>query len=52
MSASVLKIFDPERPIRMKTNASDLVIKTCLSQKYNEWWHFVVYFWRKLSSAE
>ena len=52
INASVLKIFNSEWPIWMKTNASDLVIKTCLNQKYNKWWHFVIYFSKKLLSAE
>ena len=33
-------------------NASDLIIKTCLNQKYYKWWHFVIYFSKKLSSTK
>ena len=36
----------------MKTNASDLVIKACLSQKSDEKFHFIAYFSRKLLSAK
>ena len=52
INASVLKIFDSEWSIRMKTNASDLIIKACLNQKYNKRWHFIIYFSKKLLLTE
>ena len=49
---SVLKMFDTEKSVRLKIDASDLIIKTCISQKHDDKWHSVIYLSRKLSSAE
>ena len=48
----VLKIFDPEKPIRIKTDASNLAIRACLSQEYDKNWHPIAYLSRKLSAAK
>ena len=48
----ILKIFNPKKSIRIETNVSDITIKTCLYQKYNGKWHSMIYFSRKLTSAE
>ena len=48
----VLKIFDPEKPIQIETDASDLAIGACLSQEYDKNWHPIVYLSRKLSAAK
>ena len=48
----VLKIFDPEKPIQIETDASDLAIGACFSQKYDKNWHPIAYLSRKLSAAE
>ena len=49
---SVLKMFDTEKSIRLKIDASDLAIKTCISQKHDDKWHSIIYLSRKLSSAK
>lgn len=48
----VLKMFDPSKPGRMETDASDQVIGACYTQEHDGKWHPVVYYSRKLSSAE
>ena len=48
----MLKIFDPEKPIRIETDASDLAIEAYLSQKYDKNWHPIAYFSKKLSAAK
>ncbi len=48
----VLKMYNPRLPIRIETDASDLAIGACLSQKYEDMWHPVAYLSRKLSPAE
>ena len=49
---SIFKMFDTEKSIRLKIETSDLIIKTCINQKYDDKWHSIIYFWRKLSSTE
>ena len=49
---SVLKMFDTKKSIRLKIDASDLVIEACINQKHDDKWYSVIYFSRKLSSAE
>ena len=49
---SILKMFDTTKSIRMKIDASNLIIKTCLNQKYEEKQHFITYYSKKLSSIE
>jgi hypothetical protein len=48
----VLKMFDFKKSERMKTDASDLVIGACFNQLYENMWHSVAYYFRKLSSAK
>ena len=48
----ILKIFDPKKPSRMETDASDLAIGACWMQEHDSKWHPVVYISRKLSLAE
>jgi len=52
MSNPVLKLFDPTKPIRIETDASDLAVGACLCQEYDKKWHPVAYYSRKLSPAE
>ncbi len=52
INKSVLKMFDSSKSIRIETNASDLAIDACLSQEYEDKWHSMTYYSRKLSSAE
>jgi len=52
MSNLVLKLFNPTKSIRIKTDASDLAVGACLSQEYKRKWHPVAYYSRKLSPAE
>jgi len=47
----VLELFDPMKPIRIETDASDLAVGACLSQEHDKW-HSVAYHSRKLSPAE
>ena len=48
----VLKLFDPQKPVRLETDASDLAIGACLSQEYDGKWHPVAFYSRKMSLAE
>ena len=52
LEASILKIFNSRKPIRIETNVSDMTIGACLCQKYDDKWHSVAYFSRKLTPAE
>jgi len=47
-----LKIYQPELPTRVKTDALDFVLKTCLLQKYSEVWHPVAYYSQKITPLE
>ena len=48
----VMRMFDPKKPVRLETDASDLAIGACISQEYDGKWHPVAYLSRKLSPAE
>ena len=48
----VLKMFDPKKPLRLETDASDLAIGACLCQEHDSKWHPIAYLSRKLSPAE
>jgi hypothetical protein len=52
LKESVLKMFDLKRSGRMEIDASDLVIGACFSQLYEDMWHSVAYYSRKLSPAK
>ena len=45
-------MFDLEKNIRMKIDASDLTIETCILQMHDEKWHSITYFSKKLTSVE
>jgi hypothetical protein len=45
-------MFDLKKLERMKTDASDLVIDACFNQLYEDIWHLVAYYFRKLLSAK
>ena len=49
---SIFKMFDTEKSIRLKIDASNLIIETCINQKQNDKWHSITYFSRKFSSAK
>ena len=48
----VLKMFDPKKPIQIKTDAFDLAIGACLSQEHNKQWHPIAYLSRKFLPAK
>ena len=49
----MLQFFNPAKPIRIETDASDLTIGAYLLQpKDNGKWHPIAYYSRKMSSAE
>jgi hypothetical protein len=52
LKKSVLKMFDLKKSERMKTDALDLVIDACFNQLYEDMWHSVTYYFRKLSLAK
>ena len=52
ISASILKLYDPKKEIKIETHASNLTIKACLNQKYNGKQHSVAYLSKKLLSAK
>jgi hypothetical protein len=45
-------MFDSRKLKRMKTDALDLIINTCFNQLYEDMWHLVTYYFRKLLLAE
>jgi len=47
-----LRIYQPELPTRVKTDALDFALKTCLLQKYSEVWHLVAYYSCKMTPPE
>ena len=47
-----LKMFNIQKSIKIKIDASDLAIETYLSQKYKEKWHFITYYSKKLLLIE
>jgi len=48
----ILKIYQPELLIRVKTDASDFVLKACLLQKHGKVWHPVAYYSQKMTPLE
>jgi len=48
----ILKIYQPELPIKVETNALDFALKACLLQKHNEVWHPVAYYSQKMTPLE
>jgi len=46
---SILKIYQPELLIRVKTDTLDFALKTCLLQKYSKIWHLVAYYSQKMT---
>ena len=51
-TAPVLRTYDPEKPLRMETDASDEAIGACLLQEHNGNWHPIAYYSRKMIPAE
>ena len=51
-SAPVLKHFDPDRPIRIHTDASGFAISGIVSQLHDSHWHPVAFYSRKCTPAE
>ncbi len=51
-SAPVLRMFDPNKPIQIETDASDFAIGMCLTQEFNGKRHPIAYHSRKMSPAE
>ncbi len=48
----LLKTFDPEKPLRIETDASDLAIGACITQQHEGRWHPLAYHSRKMTPAE
>ena len=48
----LLRMFDPTKAVTIETDASDMAIGACLSQKHDERMHPVAYYSRSLSPAE
>ena len=49
---SIFKMFDTKKSIRLKIDASDLIIEICINQEHDDKWHSIIYLSRKFSSAE
>ena len=45
-------MFDSKKSICIETDASDFTIEEYLTQEYKKKHHFIVYHFRKMSSAE
>ncbi len=54
LTASLLRHFDSDRKIKLKTNASRFAISRIISQMNEtfEQWHSIAYWFRKMTSAE
>ena len=52
IKAPVLKQFDLKLPIFVKTDAFKFAVSDILSQKHDDYWHSVKFFFKKLDSAE
>jgi transposase InsO family protein len=52
ISAPVLRHYDPDRKLRMETDASGSAYAGILSQKWEDGWHPIAYFSRKFSGPE
>ena len=48
----VLRTFEPGKPIRIETDASDTAIGACLRQRFDGKWHPIAYHSRKMTDAE
>ena len=51
INAPMLKLYDPEKEIRIETNVLNLTVEACLSQEHDGKQHSVAYLSKKLSSA-
>jgi transposase InsO family protein len=52
ISAPVLRHYDPQRKLRMETDASGTAYAGILSQQWKDGWHPIAYFSRKFSGPE
>ena len=52
ITAPVLHHYDPDRKLRMETDASGTACAGILSQKWKDRWHPITYFSRKFSGPE
>ncbi|KAL3696638.1 hypothetical protein R1sor_010714 [Riccia sorocarpa] len=52
LHAPILKWYDPSRPIKVATDASGSTVGAVLQQEWEDGWHPVAYFSRKLLPAE
>jgi hypothetical protein len=54
ITTSLLRHFDSNRKIKLETDASDFAISKIISQLNEEieQWHFIIYWFRKMTSAE
>jgi hypothetical protein len=50
--ASMLKIFDPKKPIQIETDASDYALGACLTQEHDGKRYPIAYYSRQMSPAE
>ena len=51
-TAPMLRMFDTKIPIELETDASDLAIGACLTQRHENRRHPVAYYSRKITQAE
>ena len=52
MKKFTLKIFDINKNVKIKIDASNLIIKACLNQEHDDKWHSMTYFSRKFTSTK
>ena len=51
-SAPVLKVYDPELPVQVKSDASGTAVGAVLEQQHGDVWHPVEYFSKRLNDTE
>jgi len=47
-----LKVYQPELPTRIETDALDFALGTCLLQKHSKVWHLITYYSQKMTPPE
>ena len=52
LSAPVLKVYDPELPIRVQSDASKIAVGAILEQLHDNKWHPVEFYSKRLSETE
>lgn len=50
--APILRLFNPDKPIKLVTDASNYATGACLLQEFEDGWHPIAYFSKTLNDAQ